>query len=144
MKKYKIYQITSEGKWWLKEATAKADGTIGFINTFDENEAVVLSTAEVNEILYRVQTETKADIADIYTVEIDIPDTPGINGDTVIEAVKILKSLITTVGDSDISITDEDEKYAVRVLKTGVQLCRFTEDYEVVEEMFLAAERIAE
>jgi DNA-binding PadR family transcriptional regulator len=69
-KQFKVYQITNNGKWWLKEVVSKNDGTISFLNTYDEKEATILSASKVNEILYRVQTETNANIADIYTLEV--------------------------------------------------------------------------
>ena len=134
-KQFKVYQITNNGKWWLKKIVSKNDSTISFLNTYDEKEATILSASEVNEILYRVQTETNADIADIYTEEVS-----SVSPDDILKVMIALKSLMKEAGDSDISISDDDCEYAVRVLGHGVQLCRDTEN-GFVEEMFLEVRR---
>jgi hypothetical protein len=135
-KQFKVYQVTNNGKWWLKEVVLKNDGTISFLNTYDEKEATILFASEVNEILYRVQTETNADIADIYTEEVSTASP-----DDILKVMIALKSLMKEAGDSDISISDDDCEYAVRVLGHGVQLCKQDEDGFWSEEMFLEVRR---
>ena len=85
--------------------------------------------------MYRVQTETNADIADIYIEEVS-----SVSPDDILKVMIALKSLMKEAGDSDISISDDDCEYAVRVLGHGVQLCRDTEN-GFVEEMFLEVRR---
>lgn len=48
-KKYKLYQMTSEGPWYLQELLEK-DGRVGWLNTFDETKALVLNDKQMLQL----------------------------------------------------------------------------------------------